>query len=316
MFENNPELSIVIISYNTRELTLKCIASIFEHTSCRFEVIVVDNASSDGSAVAISSQFPNIHVVAETVNHGFARAHDVAVPLARGEWLLLLNPDTVVLSGALDSLLEFAKKNADAGIWGGRTLYPDGSLNPYSCWGKMTLWSTFCRLTGLSALFRRSELFNSEEIGGWLRDSVREVDIVTGCLLLIKRSTWDELEGFQPIFTMYGEEADLCLRARKIGLAPMITPASTIVHYGGASETFIPDKIVRIMRAKIELTKRHFRQPASWIVRSMLRLWPLSRSFVYLTAGLLSQKRELIERGKQWSDVWRRRTEWKDGFGT
>ncbi|MDE3120769.1 MAG: glycosyltransferase family 2 protein, partial [Paracoccaceae bacterium] len=118
-----PQLSIIVVSYNTRDMTLACLASVFAQTRTPFEVIVVDNASTDGSAEAIGAAFPQVRLMAETTNHGFAAAHRLAVPVARAPWLLLLNPDTVVLNGALDKLLAFAERTPDAGIWGGRTLF-------------------------------------------------------------------------------------------------------------------------------------------------------------------------------------------------
>jgi GT2 family glycosyltransferase len=309
-----PELSIIVISYNTREMTLACLASVYEQTETPFEVIVVDNASSDGSPEAIAATFPQVRLVVEALNHGFAPAHDIAVPMARAPWLLLLNPDTLVLDKALDKLLAFARRMPNAGIWGGRTVFTDGRLNPTSCWGQMTLWSTFCRTVGLSGLFPRSDLFNSEAMGGWQRDTEREVDIVTGCLFLIRRETWDRLDGFDPTFTMYGEEVDLCLRARAIGLLPHITPDATIVHYGAASDTVRPDKMVRLMRAKVELIKRHFPSATRGLGYHLFRLWPLSRAVAFGIAGLLPGQSGKRARAHEWREVWNRRAEWQSGF--
>ena len=155
----------------------------------------------------------------------------------------LLNPDTLVLRGALDKLLAFAKEKPQAGIWGGRTLYADGSLNPFSCWRRLDLWALAMRATGLVSLFRESPIFNAEAYGGWRRDTVRGVDIVTGCLFLTsRRADWLRLGGFDPTFVMYGDEADLCRRAQAIGARPMITPEAEIVHYAGASETVRAEK--------------------------------------------------------------------------
>ena len=153
----------------------------------------------------------------------------------------------------------------------------------------MTLWSLFCRASGLTGLFPRSALFHSEAYGGWARDSVREVDIVTGCLLLIARTTWDRLGGFDRAFTMYGEEADLCLRARALGARPMITPEATIIHYGGASETVRADKMVRLLRAKRELVTRHFGPLSRPLAAGLLMLWPLGRAVLLGVAARLTR---------------------------
>ena len=130
-----PTMTVVVVSYNTRAMTLECLASLYAQTRAAFEVIVVDNASTDGSAAAIAEAFPQVRLLAERTNHGFAPAHDLAVPLARGRWILLLNPDTVILDGAVDRLLAFAEATPGAMIWGGRTLYADRSLNPIPAGG-------------------------------------------------------------------------------------------------------------------------------------------------------------------------------------
>src|SRR5690606_5106795 len=109
-----------------------------------------------------------------------------------------------------------------------------------------------------SSLFRRSAVFNPEGYGAWERDSEREVDIVTGCFLLIEKTFWDELGGFDPTFVMYGEEADLCLRAQARGALPRITPEAEIIHYVGASETVQARKLVRVITAKTTLIRRNF----------------------------------------------------------
>ena len=136
------DVTIIIISYNTREMTVECIQSILKQTSSiRYEVIVVDNASMDGSVEAIRARFSDVKLIPSLENLGFARANNLAAMHARGRRLLLLNPDTIILDHAIDRLHEFALSNPKCRIWGGRTVFADGSLNPASCWRRMTLWS-------------------------------------------------------------------------------------------------------------------------------------------------------------------------------
>lgn len=304
-----PDLSIIIVSYNTREITRACLRSLYEQTSgVTFETLVVDNASTDGSARAIAEEFPRATLLARDDNVGFARANNLAAERAAGEYLLLLNPDTVVLDGAVQRLLAFARANPAARIWGGRTLYADGSLNPTSCWRKMTLWSAWCRGVGLGSLFRGSRLFDPEAMGRWARDSVRRVDIVTGCFLLIRRDFWNELRGFDPAFFMYGEEADLCLRASRLGAKPMITPDATIVHLGGASEKVRGDKMVRLFTAHARLMRRHWSAPAAWAGVWSLRMWALTRAAAWRALAWLRPGGKAS--AEAWSSVWRRRGEW------
>ncbi len=216
-------------------MTLECIRSVFaETTNISFQLIVIDNASHDGSADAIEKEFgTRLMLIRSAENIGFAAANNLASRQAVGEYLLLLNPDTIVLRNAIERLHAFAKENPRGGIYGGRTLFADGSLNIASCWRTMSPWSLFCSAFGLTAAFPRSNLFDPEAFGNWKRDTVREVDIVVGCFLLLKLKLWRDLGGFDLKYWMYGEEADLCLRAKALGYQPMITPEAEIVHYLG-----------------------------------------------------------------------------------
>ena len=301
-------VTIVIISYNTRRQTVECLRSL-DARSLAGDIVIVDNCSEDESCEAIAEEVPAAFLIRSKRNLGFAAANNLAAKNAVGDYLLLLNPDTVVQDRAIDKLLAFAREHPDAGIWGGRTTFADGSLNPASCWGRMSVWSVFCQGVGLSSLFRNSSFFNPEGYGGWKRDTVREVDIVSGCFFLIRRELWEKLGGFDPAFFMYGEEADLCLRARKIGARPMVTPDATIIHHGGASEQVREDKMVRLLTAKVMLMERHWRPRLVPLGVLMLKAWPLSRAVAW---GLLSFgfRRRAIERAREWWAVWVRRGEW------
>ncbi|WP_395543690.1 glycosyltransferase family 2 protein [Neotabrizicola sp. sgz301269] len=309
-----PKVSILVVSFNTREMTLDCLRSIAAETRIPHEVILVDNASKDGSAEAVAQAFPEVRLMAETENHGFAKANNIAAERARGEYVLLLNPDTVVLDGAIDRLVAFAEATPQAMIWGGRTLYGDGRLNPTCCWRRMTLWNVFCRTTGLSGTFPKSEFFNSESYGDWQRDQEREVDIVCGAFLLIRRAFWQKLGGFDLRYVMYGEEADLCLRARDLGARPRMTPEAQIIHYVGASEQLRGTKVVMVLKAKIRLIRDHFpawqRAPAAWL----FRLWPLTRYGATAALARVKGSERLRDRAEGWREVWSRRAEWWNGW--
>ena len=306
-----PIVSLLVVSYGTREMTLACLRSVFaETTRVSFEVLVVDNQSVDGSADAIEAEFgERIRLIRAESNLGFAAANNLAATDARGKYLLLLNPDTLVLDGAIDNLVAFAHERPEARIWGGRTVFADESLNPGSCWRRLTLWGLLCRAIGLTRAFAASPLFNPEEYGGWRRDTVRHVDIVSGCLLLIERTLWDSLHGFKPEFFMYGEDADLCLRAHQFGARPLVTPCATVVHYGGASEKARADKLVRLLKAKATLIRRHM---PGWRRRAgllLLAAWPLTRS---IAQSILARSRRPSgpDHERSWVEAWHRRGEW------
>jgi N-acetylglucosaminyl-diphospho-decaprenol L-rhamnosyltransferase len=306
-----PELTIIIISYNTRALTLKCLETLYANTSdTHFHTVVFDNASGDGSAEAVEAAFPQVEVIASPNNLGFAQANNVVAAQATSDWLLLLNPDTEVQSGAVERLLAFAKLQPQAGITGGRTVFPDGSLNIASCWNQITPWSAFCMATGLTAAFRSTALFNPEGMGNWARDSVREVDIVVGCFLMIHRVLWDELGGFNLKYYMYGEEADLCLRARALGYRPMITPDAQIMHLVGASSGKLAHKLVMVAQARSTLIRDHW---PGWQV-------PFGLAMMWLWAALrMTAARGLALTGRagaaeKWAHIWARRHIWMKGY--
>ena len=305
-----PEVSILVVSYNTREMTLACLRSVVAETRADWELIVVDNASADGSAEAIREAFagePRLSLTAEARNHGFAAANNLAAAAARGDRLLLLNPDTLILDGAVDRLLAFARTRPEAGIWGGRTVFADGAPNPASCWGRMTLWSVFCRASGLTGLLPRSEIFNPEAMGAWPRDRERAVDIVSGCFLMIDRALWTRLGGFDPTYVMYAEEADLCDRARALGARPRVTPEACIVHHGGASETVRADRVVRILKGKATIIRRRFPRWQRPLALALHGAWPATRL-------LFARLARRPAAAALWREVRARRADWLAGW--
>jgi N-acetylglucosaminyl-diphospho-decaprenol L-rhamnosyltransferase len=303
------DVSVFIISFNTRDYTLACLQSVFEQTvGIEYEVIVVDNASSDGSADVIATQFPQVKLIRSDENLGFSRANNLAARSGAGRYFLLLNSDTVVLDNAIGEVVRFADERSDTGVLGGRTLFADGSLNLNSCHGVPTPWSLLCMGTGMSSLFRRSRWFDPESLGGWQRDSVREVGAVTGCFLLIRRVLWEQLNGFDESFFMYGEDTDLCIRAARHGTKCMVYPKARLIHYGGKSETQRADKMVKLFTAKSQLIQKHW----NGVIRkrfgvAMLQLWAFSRM---VACRAISVFRPSTREGYvQWRQVWIRRAE-------
>jgi len=309
------DLSIIIVSFNTRDMTIECLRSARAETrDVAFEIIVVDNNSTDGSAAAIEREFPDVKLTALKENIGFSRANILAVQAARGRRVLLLNPDTVVLDRAIDRLEAFANETPSCRIWGGRTLNQDRSLNPSSCWRRMTIWSLVCSAVGLSHLFPNSSLFNTEAYGGWDRGSIRNVDIVSGCFFLIDRDLWDQLEGFDPAFFMYGEEADLCHRARRLGARPIVSPSATIVHYGGASTASTLEQRLLLLKGKATLMNQHWRPMGRRIGRVLFLLGVLIRWAAYQQASRLMRRPGVSSVAAEWKAIWQRREEWINGY--
>jgi N-acetylglucosaminyl-diphospho-decaprenol L-rhamnosyltransferase len=299
------ELSVLVVTYRNPEVIRACLASIYEQTrGCTLEVIVVDNDSGDATADIVEREFPQVRLVRSERNRGFAAATNLAASIARGEHLVLLNPDTMIIDRALDRLLAFARSQPEPGLYGGRTVGPEGALDPRSCWGAPTLWSTFCFGSGLSTLLARSAVFDPESLGPWERDTVRDVGVVTGCLLLTSRETWDSLGGFDERFFMYGEDVDLSLRARQGGLRVCICPQATVIHLVGTSTATSATKMEMVMRGKAAIIRKHWRQPQRALGLALLRLGVLQRA--------------MLGRGRShptfWSALWRSRRSWIVGY--
>ncbi|MEM1159971.1 MAG: glycosyltransferase family 2 protein [Pseudomonadota bacterium] len=308
--ETQAELTVIIVSYNTRALTLKCLETLYANTHrTRFHTVVLDNASADGSAEAIAEAFPQVELIASEENLGFAKANNVVAEAAQSEWLLLLNPDTEVYDGAIDALLDFSRAHPKAGLTGGRTFFPDGSLNPLSCQGQITLWSSLSRALGLTAIFKKSAFFNPEAYGNWPRDTAREVDCIVGCFLMIPKALWDELGGFDLRYYMYGEDSDLSLRAIERGYRPMICPDARIMHLVGASSNVKAKKVVMVAKSRTTLIHDHW--PA-WKVpfgMATMWLWGALRTATAVVMALPPGETRR-ERAEKWRYIWAERSDW------
>ncbi|MDX9912791.1 MAG: glycosyltransferase family 2 protein [Phycisphaerales bacterium] len=305
-----PDVSILVVSYNTRELTLACLRSIAHETTRPHEVIVVDNASTDGSPAAIRAEFPGVTLIEPGANLGFAAANNLAARHANAPLLLLLNPDTVVLDRAIDTLTEFTHAHPDASIFGGRTLREDRTLDPVCVMGMPSTWSFLCEGVGLNHLFARTRLFDPISFGPWKRDSVRRVPVITGAFLMIRRDLWSTLAGMDERFFLYCEEVDLCMRARELGHSCEFCPGAEIVHLGSASQRVRADRFVRTQRAKAQLIRKHFRPPARELSLFFLALRVWTRRVASRMLGVALPRYR--DPSREWREIWNRRREWLD----
>lgn len=300
-----PDVSIIIVSYETRDDTVACVESVLAHRGdVDTEVIVVDNGSRDQSAAALREAHPGIEVIEASENLGFARAVNRGAAHATGDYVLLLNPDALMLEDSLPRLVGFARANPQYGIFGGRTLRADLTLEPSSCWGAPTLWSLTMYATLLSTIFRGSKLLDPESLGGWRRDTIREVPIITGCLLLIRRADFEDLGGMDEDFFLYGEDAEFSMRAAARGMARVVYPPATIVHtVGGSSKG--SSKGSMVLAGKVTYLRK------VWTPRRA------AAGVLLLEAGVLV--RGILEnitrrRERPWSGVWKRRADWARGY--
>jgi GT2 family glycosyltransferase len=222
--------------------------------------------------------------------------------------VLFLNPDTTVHPGMLDALRQAALRRPEARIWGGRNVTETGALDKRSCAGIPTVWSTLCFGLGLSSAFRDNPIFDPESLGGWQRDDEREVGMVVGSLLMIDKGLFDALGGFDSDYFMYGEDLDLCMRARQHGARPIIVPDAVITHVVGASSTNVSKRLL-LLKGKATCARRHSGPLRAAVMVRLLSLGVLVRA---KGAALRMPQRASATGG--WPEAWDRRAEWQSGY--
>jgi GT2 family glycosyltransferase len=233
MPDNPLTISAVVVSYNTRQMTLDCLTSLYADLgTLPAEVFVVDNASTDGSVDAIRAHFPYVHIIANAKNVGFGAANNQAMKLARGEFILLLNSDAFPKPGAIPTLVETLRMRPDVGVVGPRLLNRDGSLQ-VSCFKFPSPGRAWLENLWLSTLFSRHPVIG--DYRRWPHDTLKEVEWAIGACLLVRRTLVEQIGGFDEIFFMYAEESDWQLRMSRAGWRILFTPAAQVTHLGGAS---------------------------------------------------------------------------------
>lgn len=228
------DLSIVIVSWNTQDVLRDCLRSTFANLGAlRAEVIVVDNASSDGSADMVAREFPRAVLVRNPTNAGFAAANNVGFRIARGRHVLLLNSDTVVLGDVITRSVRWLDADPDVGVMGCRVLNPDRTMQP-TCFGYPHFVDLLWMTAGLHEL-PWPRFLGRYQLRGWRRDTERDVEVVTGCYMLVRRVAMDQVGELDEGFFFCGEETDWCERFKRAGWRIVFTPVGEIVHIGNAS---------------------------------------------------------------------------------
>ncbi len=229
------DVSIIIVSWNTRDVLRTCLASIYSAAGpVSFEVIVVDNASRDASADMVATEFAGVRLIRNVDNFGFAAANNQGLEFASGRYALLLNSDTVVLDGAIAEAVAFSDRTPDAAIVGCRTIFPDGRMQR-NCFLFPSVVNIFLTVTKLSQRFKAHPFFGRYRLGWWDYQSEREVDGVAGCFMLVRQSAIERVGPMAEHYFMYAEDADWCWRFRKAGYTVWYTPQPCIVHLHDAS---------------------------------------------------------------------------------
>lgn len=304
------KLSIVIICWNDLKVIGDCLRSIFEGPhSIAFEVIVSDNGSTDGSVEFIRHNYPMVRVVENGANLGFAKGNNAGLRVSNGEYILILNPDTIIHPGALQGWLGFTDTHPEGGAFGCRVLNPDGSYQdparPFP-----TVWRDWVAALYLRPLARISHIFTSDTYTGWNGDTERQVDWQSGCCILFRGDLLKKLGGFDEHFFYHFEEVDLCRRVWNAGYSIVYTPEVTITHLGGQSVGRFPIRFaLERERGRYRYFHKHFGRSGARRSRYAALAWFGVRRIGYGLLGLVRPSDVLKNRLNMYDIVmrWTRR---------
>ncbi|MCR4405868.1 MAG: glycosyltransferase family 2 protein [Anaerolineae bacterium] len=277
------DLSILIVNWNTRDLLAQCLRSVYRTTSgLDLEIIVVDNASTDGSVAMVKEQFPQVRIIANAENVGFVRANNQALTHCQGRYVLLLNSDTQVLPGSLSRAVQFMNEHPKAGMMGVRLLNPDGtfqaSYTPFP-----TLWREFLILSGLGRWLVRPTFpsYGPRAEGG----AQRIEGYLEGAYLMARREAVDEIGGLDEHIFMYAEDVDWCFRFYRAGWEVWYLPDAPIIHYGGQSSKKRRGRMeAELYRSRVYFFRKHYGKFAAICLKVLIYAMTLPKIFIH---GLL-----------------------------
>jgi GT2 family glycosyltransferase len=270
-------LSVLIVNWNTRDLLRACLQSLRRHPPAEpMEVWVLDNASRDGSAEMVQEEFPEVHLIASDCNLGYAAGNNRLIQQARGEYLLLLNPDTEVTEGALDTAVRYMQEHPEVGGLGAKLIHPDGRVQrsvrsfPEP---QAVLWEYL----GLARLFPRSRRFGAYRMTWFTYDQIAEVDQPMGTFLMLSRRAVDDVGLMDEQFPIFFNEVDWCYRAKARVWKIVFHPEVVIIHHGGASTRQVrPQMIWESHRSLQKFYRKHYRQrlakPIYWWIMASISL--------------------------------------------
>jgi N-acetylglucosaminyl-diphospho-decaprenol L-rhamnosyltransferase len=281
-------LSVIIVNYNVKYFLEQCLCSVGEArrqwsmVNGECEVLVVDNASSDGSVEYLQPKFPFVQYIQNTTNIGFAKANNQALQQATGKYILFLNPDTILPEDAFTACTAFMETHTDAGALGVRMIDGSGQYLKESKRGLPTPWVAFCKMSGLTRIFPASRLFARYYLGHLSEKEIHTADALSGAYMLVRKQTLDTTGGFDEQFFMYAEDIDLSYRIQKAGYTNYYFPDCTIIHFKGESTKKDARYVKLFYRAMIQFVHKHFHGPFSWIYTGILKTMIVIRQSVAL----------------------------------
>jgi GT2 family glycosyltransferase len=255
------DISIIIVSWNAKDYLDDCLNSIIQETiEYNTKIIVVDNASSDGSPEMVQEKYPSVTLICNQTNLGFAKANNVGIKQSTGEYIFLINSDVTLISGCINQMIAYMEQHTGIGILGPKILDKDRK-SQRSCMEYPTLWNVFCRTFALDVCFPHSRMFSGLLMKYWSHDNVRSVDTLNGCFWMVRRDALNQVGLLDERFFIYGEDIDWCKRFRDAGWDVVFFPGAQAIHYGGASSSNAPVRFyVEMQRANLQLWKKHHKR--------------------------------------------------------
>lgn len=283
------DISVVIVAWNARPYLKLCLESLATAPPRRsMEVLVVDNASGDGSVGMIETQFPWVKLTKSSENLGFSKGNNVAIRQAQGRYIALVNPDVIVFPGCLDALADFLDQNPKVGNVGPYVLNPDMSLQS-SCRRFPTLWNNFCSASGLSSKFKNSRFFAGEHMFYFAHDRTLAVDVIVGCFSFVRREAFDSVGLLDEKLFMYGDDVDWCRRARNAGWEVVFYPGAQAIHDRGKTTAPYPVRFaVAQQRSVLHYWTKHHGFFGVLGIRSIMLFHHLLRYLGAVLSGILS----------------------------
>ena len=280
------DLSIIVLNWNTRQMLVDCLSSVQTTVAnLAYEVIVVDNGSTDGSQVMLRQRFPGAHLIQNDKNVGFARANNQAMTASQGRYVLLFNSDAIATPGAVQSLLDLARAQPRAGIVGAQLVNRDGSFQA-SHTSFPTLWQEFLMLTGLGRLLY-GQWYPSH--GPEEEKGPQTVDYVEGACLLARREAFEDVGGLDESYFMYAEEVDWCHTMRERGWQVWYQPEAKVIHLGGgSSRNRRPQREADLYRSRVQFFRKHYGDRAARLLKAQIYALTAIKLFIHRLLRLVS----------------------------
>jgi hypothetical protein len=303
------DVSAIIVNWNTKELLRNCIASIYEQAgSVNYEIIVIDNASSDGSCEMVRSEFPEVILTVEPTNRGYAAAINDGIRIAHGRYVLVLNSDTLICDAAIEKTVRYADKHPEAAVIGCQVRENPDKVQ-MTCFQFPSLLNLFLRSSGLARCFKKNRFFDREDIRWWQRDSERQVDVVSGMFMLVRHEAIDEVGVMDEDYFLYCEETDWCYRFSKAGWKMLFWPGAVILHLGGGGHSSKTKELqleVQMKKSILLFFKKHYSTIHYFLARLLLVFYTACRYLEIVlrlfrkTIARQNVTYELKEKQKQW----------------